>query len=391
MLKQICRPKGLSKNSLHTSVILSEAKNPAARPFASLRVTIPERAWVSRIIKSIGKVYFPTGPKLKRFAALWFCLGWLALRSADVQAEKIRTVVPQSSLNYLSVYVAESRGFFKQEGLDNEILVVSGPQATAALLSGDVDYGGGGGSAMRAAVGGAPIKGIMFQTEKVTFFLVTDPSITRSADLKGKKVGVGGIGSSQDRLILTYIEQAGLLSTDITRIALGADASRRILAIKTGVIHATMLDPGTVIFAEQQGLKVLAFLGDLFPYPFQTFATTDRKLKENPEQVKRWLRAMVNALMFVRDKPEEAADVALKRLRIGNVTKPALVEGIKRYNRALSSGVPGLPSSEGIRNALEHEVRIPLKMDGELLPERVLNLKFIQQVRMELESQKTKP
>jgi len=342
-------------------------------------------------IDADGKKIMLKQIKLKRFAALWFCLGWLAFNCADVQAEKIRTVVPQSSLNYLSVYVAESRGFFKQEGLDNEILVVSGPQATAALLSGDVDYGGGGGSAMRAAVGGAPIKGIMFQTEKVTFFLVTDPSITRSADLKGKKVGVGGIGSSQDRLILTYIEQAGLLSTDITRIALGADASRRILAIKTGVIHATMLDPGTVIFAEQQGLKVLAFLGDLFPYPFQTFATTDRKLKENPEQVKRWLRAMVNALMFVRDKPEEAADVALKRLRIGNVTKPALVEGIKRYNRALSSGVPGLPSSEGIRNALEHEVRIPLKMDGELSPDRVLNLKFIQQVRMELESQKTKP
>ena len=391
MLKQNCRPKSLSKNSLHTSVILSEAKNLAARPFASLRVTIPERAGVSRIIKSICKVYLPTGPKQKRSAALWFCLGWLAFNCADVQAEKIRTVVPQSSLNYLSVYVAESRGFFKQEGLDNEILVVSGPQATAALLSGDVDYGGGGGSAMRAAVGGAPIKAIMFQTEKVTFFLVTDPSITRSADLKGKKVGVGGIGSSQDRLILTYIEQAGLLSNDITRIALGADASRRILAIKTGVIHATMLDPGTVIFAEQQGLKVLAFLGDVFPYPFQAFATTDRKLKENPEQVKRWLRAMVNALMFVRDKPDEAADVAIKRLRIGNVSKPALVEGIKRYNRALSSGVPGLPSSEGIRNALEHEVRIPLKMDGELSPDRVLNLKFIQQVRAELESQKTKP
>lgn len=50
--------KGLSKNDLYRSVILSEAKNLAARPFASLRVTIPERALVSQIVKSICKVYF---------------------------------------------------------------------------------------------------------------------------------------------------------------------------------------------------------------------------------------------------------------------------------------------------------------------------------------------
>ena len=78
---------------------------------------------------------------------------------------------------------------------------------------------------------------------------------------------------------------------------MGADASRRILAIKQGVINATILDPGTVIFAENEGLRTLAFLGDLFPFPFQTFATTDKKLNDNPEQVKRWLRAMVRALM----------------------------------------------------------------------------------------------
>jgi len=312
-----------------------------------------------------------------------------SLCAATVCEEKIRTVIPQSSLNYLSVYIAESKGFFQQEGFEHEILVLAGPVAAAALLGGSADFGGGGGSAMRAAAGGAPLKAIFFQTDKVTVYLVTDPSITKAADLKGKKVGVGGIGSSQDRLVTMYIEQAGLAANDITRIAFGADASRRILAIKTGAINATMLDPGTVIYAEKEGLRTLAFLGDLFPFPFQAFATTDKKLREDPEQVKRWLRAMVHALMLIRDKPEEAADVALKRLRIGNVSKPALIEGIKRYNRALSPGVPGLPSSEGIKNAIEHEVKIPLKIDGDIAPEKILNLRLMQQVEAELESQKS--
>ena len=324
--------------------------------------------------------------------ATWLCPLTLALvllpLAPNLAAEKIRTVVPQSSVNYLSVYVAESRGFFQQEGFEHETLVLAGPVAAAALLSGSVDFAGGGGSAMRAAAGGAPVKGIFFQTDKVTFYLVTDGSVTKAAELKGKKVGVGGVGSSQDRLITAYIEQAGLVASDITRIAMGADASRRILAIKSGTINATMLDPGTVIYAEKEGLRTLAFLGDLFPYPFQAFAATDRKLRDNPEQVKRWLRAMVNSLLYIRDNPEGAAEIALKRLRIGNVAKPALIDGIKRYNRALSTGIPGVPSAEGIRNAIEYEIKLPLKIEGELAQDKVLNLKLIQQVKAELESKK---
>lgn len=316
-------------------------------------------------------------------------LALTAMCSPRAGAEKIRTVVPQSSVNYLSVYVAESRGFFTQEGFDHETLVLAGPVAAAALISGSVDFGGGGGSAMRAAAGGAPVKGIFFQTDKVTAYLVTDPAIVKAADLKGKKVGVGGVGSSQDRLITAYAEQAGLGASDFTRIAMGADAGRRILALKNGTINATMLDPGTVIYAENEGLRTLAFLGDLFPYPFQAFAATERKLREQPEQVKRWLRAMVNALIFIRDRPDDAAEVALKRLRIGNVAKPALVDGIKRYNRAISAAIPGLPSAEGIKNVIEHEIKIPLKIDGDLAPDKVLNLKPIQEVIAEFASRKT--
>jgi NitT/TauT family transport system substrate-binding protein len=307
----------------------------------------------------------------------------------STRAEKIRTVVPQSNLNYLSVYVAESKGFFNHEGLENETLVLAGPVAAAALLSGSVDFGGGGGSAMRGAVGGAPIKTIFFQTDKVTSYLVTDPSIVKPADLRGKKIAVGGIGSSQDRIILKYIEQAGLSAGDITRIAMGADAGRRIQAIKTGAIQATLLDPGTLSYAETEGLRVMAFMGDLFPFPFQAFATTDKKLKENPDQVKRWLRAMVSALMFVRDRSEEAAEVGIKKLRVGNVTKAAMINSIKRYNQAVAAGVPGLPTSEGIRNVIEYEVRQPLKLEREIPQESLMNLKFMEQVKAELESKKT--
>src|SRR5687768_12871444 len=130
-------------------------------------------------------------------------------------AEKIRTAIPQANLNYLSIHVADARGFFKDEGLDNETVVISGPLSIAALLSDDVDFSGAGGSGMRAALKGAPLKGIYFQSEKVTFYLVTDPSIKTAADLKGKKVAIGSAGDTQDRMITMFAERGGVSSRDI--------------------------------------------------------------------------------------------------------------------------------------------------------------------------------
>ena len=68
------------------------------------------------------------------------------LISARAGAEKIRTAVPGLNLNYLSIFSADMKGFFKDEGLDNETIVIGGPAGIAALISGDVDYSGAGGS-----------------------------------------------------------------------------------------------------------------------------------------------------------------------------------------------------------------------------------------------------
>jgi ABC-type nitrate/sulfonate/bicarbonate transport system substrate-binding protein len=79
---------------------------------------------------------------LRLFQLLSTVLGLALATSAD--AELIRTAVPRASLNYLSIYAAEAKGFFKDEGLENETIAIGGPAAIAALLSGNVDFSGAG-------------------------------------------------------------------------------------------------------------------------------------------------------------------------------------------------------------------------------------------------------
>ena len=321
-------------------------------------------------------------------AAIWasplvFVVSFLL--ASPAHSEKIRTAVPGLNLNYLSVFTAEERNFFRDEGLENETIVIGGPAGIAALVSGDVDYSGAGGSGLRAAVKGAPLKAILYQTEKPTWYLIVHPSITQTSDLKGKKIGVALIGDSEDRFTTLFVERAGLSAKDVTKISLGTNPGDKILALKSGAIAAVVLDPAAAVMAEREGLRSLAYLGDVFPLPFQGYVTTHRKIAENPTQVKRWIRAMVRSLMFMRERPEEATEVAMKRLRFRNITKPMLTEAIKSYVRAFPQGVPGMPSPEGIKSILEYEVRLPMKMEESVPSEKFLDLRWVEEVKKELE------
>ena len=343
------------------------------------------RLWTT----SIGRGGFQTRPYeevSKTAAKLLIASVIFGLTNGSAHAEKIRTAIPQANLNYLSIFVADAKGFFREENLENETVVISGPLSIAALLSGDVDFSGAGGSGMRAALKGAPVKGIMFQADKVTFYLVADPAIKSAADLKGKKIAIGSPGDTQDRIMTMFAERGGVSSRDIIRISMGADTNTRVMAVKSGAAHATTVDPGGLVFAQKEGLVSLGFLGDLFPMPFQGFVTTEKKIRENPAQIKRWLKATLRGLMSVRERAEEAVDLGIKKLQLGNATKAMLVEATRNYLRALAPGVPGLPTAEGVKNFLDYDIKIPLQIKEDIPPERLLNLQLVEEVKKELEA-----
>ncbi|HEX2928605.1 MAG TPA: ABC transporter substrate-binding protein [Candidatus Binatia bacterium] len=316
-------------------------------------------------------------------------LALFAVLPVQASAERIRTAIPRATLNYLSLPVADVKGFFRDQNLENETIVIPGTTAIAAIVSGDVDYSGAGGSGMRAALRGAPIKAVMFQTEKVTWYLLAAAEIQKISDLKGKRVAVGTVGDTQDALITMLVEREGVSGRDIVRVAMPSrNTTNTILSLKTGAFSAAVVNADESLLGEREGLRTLAFVGDLFPYPFQGFVAPDKAIAERPNDIKRWLRAMARSLMFIRERPEEAADIAMKKIPMGNVTRPMVVEGIRRFAKAIPEGVPGLPSAQGIKTLMELDVRAPLKIKEDVAPEKVMSLRLMREVKEELESKR---
>jgi len=82
----------------------------------------------------------------------------LLLHASTEAADKIRIGVPELNAQFLPLAFAEKRGFFKEDGLQGEIIRINPTVALAALVSGELDYWTVIGNSVAAAIQGAPLR-----------------------------------------------------------------------------------------------------------------------------------------------------------------------------------------------------------------------------------------
>src|SRR5918996_3477175 len=86
------------------------------------------------------------------------------------------------------------RGFFREEGLEAEMVLMRASLTVQAMLAGSIDFGTATGTAVSATVNGADVRVVMAMSDTPSFDLFALPSITSVQQLRGKKIGVAGIG-----------------------------------------------------------------------------------------------------------------------------------------------------------------------------------------------------
>src|SRR4026208_1950744 len=108
---------------------------------------------------------------------------------------KVRMGLAARSTTSMPFFVAKERGFFREEGLDVELIVMQAIQTIQATMGNSTQFASATGSAVSAAVQGADIKVIFAVTDRPSFDLIAQPDITSVQQLRGKKIGTGGVGS----------------------------------------------------------------------------------------------------------------------------------------------------------------------------------------------------
>jgi len=225
--------------------------------------------------------------------------------------EMVRVSVTNQNVSFLPAAVALRRGFFKDEGLEAEIIRMNTPNTIAALTTGDIGYTLLFGSVVRGAIRGMPMRVTASLLDSPTHALVARNEIKSVRDIKGKTIGIGNFGGTDDVVARMLCKHFGLdPESDVKMIALGPDRAR-LAALKENLVSAAVVAPPADSFGRQMGFTILVRGYEVFSFPFIGVGTTIKRIKEKPLEVRKMIKALLRANRLIRQDKEAAVKILM--------------------------------------------------------------------------------
>ena len=300
----------------------------------------------------------------------------LAADSSD-KLTRVRMGLAARSTTSMPFFVAKERGFFREEGLDVELIVMQAIQTIQATMGGSTQFASATGSAISAAVSGADIRVILAVTDQPSFDLIVQPSITSVQQLRGKKIGTGGVGSLAEILARRILIAHHVRPEEVTILATGP-SHMTYLSLKAKVIDAAPLQMPLTFTAQDEGFRKLVSAADVYRSVQGGLATTKALLTEQPELATKVVRAMLKAIRLIKSdrnysiefikgpwldigkEPEKIAS------RVYDIAGPALLE-----NGSVS---------EDIQRQMIADAAARIKPKQPVLPEQVFDFSIVHKV-----------
>lgn len=240
----------------------------------------------------------------------------LLIFSPAARSQPVRLNVSYSSESpgSLSVWIAQESGLYARNGLDVQLLRVTGNIAVMAMVSGDMNIGLVGGSAVITSnLAGSDAVLIAAGQVLTDYSMVTHPKIKTVQQLKGGIVGVASVVGSAMTATQYALQKLGLTPKDVTLLVVGG-TPERLAALRTGRIQATLLSPPTSFAAENEGYSILLDLISM-PLPYNSIASTRRFVRENPDVARRFIKAHLEAVHLLKTEREAGLKTLAKYLR----------------------------------------------------------------------------
>ncbi len=296
--------------------------------------------------------------------------------------KKVRMGSSSTNVSFLAIYTALHRGFYKDEGIDLEIIQMSANLTSAAILSGDLDYSAAVTGLIGGAVRGQPMKVLLFTVERPLLFLMSRKEIKDPKQLRGKKIAGSSPGGSATLLGYRVLRHFGLEpGRDVSVLPMGGTAAGRFAVLESGVVDASLLSVPENIIALEKGYNELIFLGDILQFAQNGFGTSEKKIRDNPDQVYRMVRATLRGLQFIWDKNNRDAvtDVMMKQWRVTD--RKMAAEMAKQVSRVLTKDAKVSP--ESVQVVIDSQ-RENAKVTKPISVSDVVDYSFLDKARKEL-------
>ena len=251
------------------------------------------------------------GQMLSIVLVSWFLPGDCSMAA---QPNKVRISYSSRSNSNTPFIIALNKGFFVEEGMDVELIQVNPRLGATAVLNGDLDFTTTFGTTLRGIIGGFPIKFVAVAVKKSEHFLLVRPEIKEIRDLSGKKLGVATLFGSDQRAAEEMIRGKGFAPNLMKPIALG-ESPVRAQALRAGLVDAISISSPFDLSLKSEGFRVLAGPQDVqIALPTSGLAVANRVLQQNPQLVKRAVRALMKSHRYVFENKKEVVPQMIRYL-----------------------------------------------------------------------------
>lgn len=299
---------------------------------------------------------------------------------------KIPVQIPAITPAVTAFALARERGFYRQEGLDVQLVVMPSALGAQALLAGNVKFSTAGGAGLLPILRGAPVRFMFTAFSRPMFWLYARSDIRSVENLKGKKIGVSSLGSGPDSLLREILKKHGLEGgRDVAIMPVGSGTAR-FFALQAGSVDAAMLSIPANLMAQDSGFRQLvSFIDEEWIELQGTVNVTDRLLASEPSLVEKFIRGTLKGFMHFRDLRAPTIAILSRFLKtsvessgkIYDLMRPSLTED-------------GIVNEEVQRKSLEHVIeRAGLKEPPRL--NKIFDYSMAMKVRNELHAKGWRP
>jgi NitT/TauT family transport system substrate-binding protein len=298
---------------------------------------------------------------------------------AELAPKKVMVAYTSFAPSQLWFLLEKDLGYFRQEGLIPEfVLIRGGSIAVKGLLAGNFDYMVPGGTVIDAVIRGRQPFKVLFTVEMISFWLVAQPDIRSIADLRGKTVGINTFGGNTEFTMREILRRNGLDPVkDMTFLVVGA-SNDRFNALVSGAVHSALLSIPGNFKAVQMGYRKLASATDYVKWPQAGLATSEEKIRRDPDEVMKMVRASSKGLKLMLAQREYIVAKMMQMFRLSRD------DAAQTYEATRDALLPSGHLTEDQERAVISLGKQVANVTEDIPPERVFENRFIKQAEKEL-------